>query len=51
MLEMPEEKSVFNPVLFDVLRCPTKERPYLITRVNSQPNFNVTEDTTPSDEV
>ncbi|KAM8707663.1 hypothetical protein ACLKA7_014745 [Drosophila subpalustris] len=41
MLEMEGEKSGFNPHLFEKFRCPTEERPFLITRVNSRSDFIV----------
>lgn len=41
MLEMPSEKSGFNEHLFEKFNCPTEQRPYLITRENSRPDFVV----------
>jgi len=41
MLEMEGEKSGFNPHLFEKFLCPTEERPFFITRVNSRADFVV----------
>ncbi|BFF96615.1 phospholipase B1 membrane-associated [Drosophila madeirensis] len=39
MLELPGEKSGFATQLFETFHCPTEQRPFLITRENSRPDF------------
>ncbi|KAH8309871.1 hypothetical protein KR067_009839 [Drosophila pandora] len=41
MLELPGEKGGFVTQLFETFRCPSEQRPYLITRENSRPEFVV----------
>ncbi|KAH8419617.1 hypothetical protein KR222_009890 [Zaprionus bogoriensis] len=41
MLELPGEKSGFNPELFAKFNCPSEQRPYFITRENSRADFVV----------
>uniref|UniRef100_A0A1A9WTA1 Phospholipase B1, membrane-associated n=1 Tax=Glossina brevipalpis TaxID=37001 RepID=A0A1A9WTA1_9MUSC len=41
MLQLPEEKEKLSTISLGKLLCPTNERPYLITRVNSNKNFKI----------
>ncbi|XP_034108907.1 phospholipase B1, membrane-associated [Drosophila albomicans] len=41
MLELPGEKSSFNPQIFEKFLCPSEQHPYLITRINSRADFVV----------
>uniref|UniRef100_A0A1I8MT23 Phospholipase B1, membrane-associated n=1 Tax=Musca domestica TaxID=7370 RepID=A0A1I8MT23_MUSDO len=41
LFEMPNEKRSFKKDIYEHFLCPTEEHPYIITRVNSSPDFKV----------